>query len=202
MKSLFALTMLPFALSTSYANTPLSTPRLPQTVVEHFLALVVGEPFDDRMGLNRKGQLEYFSAELKQLAINAECDAEQADAEEPAPYTYADSTVLFDRWDTPTSCSVVRARTLGLTASVEVDCSWGPETDHASGHLQLYFLLIRENGVWEIHNVFHGAQEDAGGKSGVTSTDFAVRLNEAAHQSSHPQVCQQPAAQRPPPADR
>jgi hypothetical protein len=183
-------------------------PTSPRSVVDSLLPKLLNQSKYGRFGPNDGGQFKQLSRRLQQLAMALECDGQAAAAAEPGPYLFPTSRQLFDRWDTPTACGTTRHRTLGLTSDVEVACTWGPQTDHQSGHLQLHFLLIREDGHWRVHDVTHGAQEDARSASEITTTTFSERLKRNAHQSPEPGVCQKrypdpqdPRPDEPPAAD-
>lgn len=192
MHTLKALTLL--AALAALATGAEATPATPDAVVKSLLQLAIHEPFDKRLGLNRRGEFRLLSSGLQTLVRAAECDAAQARSEEDeangvSKREYADGSSLFDRWDTPTSCRTLRSRTLGLTADVEVLCSWGPKTDHMTGRLQLHFLLIREKGAWVVHEVTHGAQEDSRSPDHLTTSTFSGRLESLTRQSAHPEIC-------------
>lgn len=176
------------------ATSAEAAPATPDAVVKSLLQLAVHEPFEKRLGLNRRGEFRWLSSRLQKLASAAECDAAQARSEDDeangvSKLEYADGGSLFDRWDTPTSCRTLRSRTLGLTASVEALCSWGPKTDHMTGRLQLHFLLVREKGAWVVLEVLHGAQEDSRSPEEVTTSTFSGRLESLTRQSAHPEIC-------------
>lgn len=162
----------------------------PRSVVDSLLPKLLHQSKYGRFGPNDGGQFKLLSRRLQQLALALECDGQAAAAAEPGRYLFPNSSQLFDRWDTPSTCETTGQRTLGLTSDVDVACRWGPKTDHQSGRLQLHFLLIREADHWRVHDVTHGAQEDARSPSEVTTTTFSQRLKRSAHQSPTPGVCQ------------
>ncbi len=164
----------------------------PSEIVQAFVDGLLHERSNVRFGQNKSGEFSLLSKRLQILASTVECDANRANREEDAPRLWANAAMVFDRWDRPTSCSVVNAVISPENARVEVDCSWDGTTDHASGqHIQIFFLLIQENGTWVTDNVQHGMQTDNLSKSDVTNKerDLISRLEMATHQSLHPEVC-------------
>lgn len=158
----------------------------PANRVQHFIDKILNEKFGDRFGLNQSGQFGVLSKRLINLIKIAECDCEKANNEESRPLPWVDADMFFDRWDTPTACSVKTTTPVAGGLSISMDCIWGKNKDHQPGSkMQVLVKLVKEGVHWNIDNVIHGQQEDGAS----TKTDLIQRVTQAGNQSTDPAVC-------------
>jgi len=189
MRYFFAITGLLILSSTAIAadlGKVGATDMPPQNTTQIFVTKILREKFEDRFGLNKTGQFAFLSRRIQNLIAIAECDCARAYAEEQQPLPWVDAEMFFDRWDTPTACSAMPSSSTSSGATVPLACTWGENKDHLPGtKLQVFALLVKEDGKWKIDDVIHGKQEE----DGVTKTTFVQRLIEAGNQSSDPGIC-------------
>ena len=163
----------------------------PSDTVESFFNGLIHERFENRFGLNKGNQFNLMSEQLRQLATAVECNEAHAPipkgpALKPPPYSSADAETVFDRWDTPTACSITGSKVGRDHGLVDVKCSWDGTTDHPAGEsMQLHVVLERERNRWVISNVHHGEQTDGAN----TANDLLGRLRIGANYQPIPRAC-------------